>query len=666
MSVASTLANIGNGHSSAMSTISNIATAAGNYADKVQSFMGKKGSASKIRDLYTNGFLAQDSVYNPNFFVRAFDEPTYLTFRIEFLTSPYDTVERNTAYNNNGAMGAISDLALYSTMFDYMPEPFLEDFNIVNTTDSSTGRTYSTEAYLDMNLGDHGRAAMLHNFKAALKDIEENFPYYFKSISGLQSLSAIDPKYGARLKDAELTIECEEGIDLKITQLINMYRKIVWDDTYQRWVLPDMMRYFGMRIYISEIRLFHNMEKRSSWDNINLNIFGKENTSTYDFTNAKIRNATHLPLDSKDLWETANNAVATGTALSNAFLGANSYITQAANFAGELMSTANDVISGVNDMFNDLMMCNNSINDVMPTLCFECHMCEFDISNSLDYLGSMYNNTHDSKSVKPVIKIKVGQVKEKQAYPLNKFLQATENGYAKVINQDYQTTTTNTATSFKDISTSRNNEFGFVGQYVSDEALNKRYSSPDLDERITDYNTNLGHSMGDVKALTISRRRLGEKMNNELEEMNYSTEGSSQTMATASLTAAGLNEATDLLRRIGRDSVSGVVGTDSTATHPDQNRKNQIRNLENILKEAADKIYNGAELKSLALTDQRRAQLADYLFDEYIEEMINSKATMSPELKNILRAYKAIKNDNVPLSTATSKREIKNFSMING
>ena len=88
--------------------------------------------------------------------------------------------------------------------------------------------------------------------------------------------------------------------------------------------------------------------------------------------------------------------------------------------------------------------------------------------------------------------------------------------------------------------------------------------------------------------------------------------------------------------------------------------------VENILKEAADKIYNGAELKSLALTDQRKAQLADYLFDEYIEGMINSKATASPELKSILKAYKAIKNNDAPVSTATSKKDIKNFSAING
>lgn len=659
MSVTQTIANTGDGYTPMLDSVRNLATAAGNYVDKMQSFMGMKGSSSHIRDLYTNGFLAQDSIYNPNFFVRAFDEPTYLTFRIEFITDPTETQYRNTAYNNNGAIGGYRSW-LYSTMFDYMPEPFLEDFSISGKRDSSLGRMYSTEGYLDMNLGDHGRAAMLHNFKAALKDIENNFPYYFKSVSGLQSLTMVDPTYGARLKDAELTIECEEGLDLKITQLINMYRKIVWDDTYQRWVLPDMMRYFGMRIYISEIRLFHSMEKR----NVNL----KGNPSVYDFTNTKIRNATHLPLDNKDLWETANNAVATGTAISNAFLGTNSYITEAVNRVGEMMNTASTVISGIDDIMNDLMLCNNAINDVMPTLCFECHMCEFDISNSLDYIGSMYNNTHDSKAVKPVIKIKVGQVKEKQAYPLNKFLLANNEGYAKVINGNYRTSppTEEFIDSFANLSKERDNGMGYQGQYVSDEVLNRRYQNPSLHARISEYNSNLGHSMGDSKASVISRKRLGEKINDSLEDMNYSIEGSSQIAAAAALTAAGMNEAASFVRKVTDDNTSGFAGTDSTATHPDKNTTNRIENLGEILRDAADKIYNGAELKSLALSDQRRAQLADYLFDEYIDGMINSTATMSPELKNILRAYKTIKSEDIPLPTATSKTEIKNFSIING
>ena len=643
MSLTQTILDAGRG---ATEAIRGVATAAGNYTNRIQSLLGtKEASASKIRDLYTNGFISQNSIFNPNFFVRAFDEPTYLTFRIEFLRG-IETATRNTAYNNNGAMGTIQS-TLYSTMFDYMPEPFLEDVELVKENDTSTGMKYSSEAYLDINLGDHGRAALLHNFKAALKDIEENFPFYFKSVSGLESLTNVDPKHGMRLKDAEITIDCLEGLDLKITQLINMYRKIVWDDTYQRWILPDMMRYFGMRIYISEIRMFHDMEKKTTWDKLNINLFGNPSSSTYDFSDPDVRNATHLPIQKKNLWNTATTAVATGTAVSNAFLGAQSYITKAVNKVSEVMGTANDIVSGANNIFNDLVLCNNAINDVMPTICLECHMCEFDISNTLGYMGQLYNNTHESKAVSPTIKIKIGQVKEKQAYPLNKYLQQKDGAYAKLINQDYQTLPTLQGlevNSFEAVNLLRNNGMGYQGQYVSDEALNQRYTTPSLKDRIWDYNKNLGHSMGDAKAQLITRRRHGEKINDELEKMNYSKEGSTQIAATVSLAAAGLNDAASLTKSSG----------------------NTMQNLGDILKDAADKIYNGAELKSLALTDQKRAQIADYMFDAYVDGMINSTATMSPELKNILKAYKSIKNESETLSTATSKKEIKNFNIING
>ena len=62
----------------------------------------------------------------------------------------------------------------------------------------------------------------------------------------------------------KLTIKCLEGLDQKITQLMQLYRKAAWDDVYQRWILPDMMRFFTMRIYVSEMKLFHTMSKANN------------------------------------------------------------------------------------------------------------------------------------------------------------------------------------------------------------------------------------------------------------------------------------------------------------------------------------------------------------------------------------------------------------------
>ena len=54
-------------------------------------------TSATVRDVNTNGFLASKSIYRPKYFVRAFDEPTYLTFKLEFMFNN----NRNALYNNN-------------------------------------------------------------------------------------------------------------------------------------------------------------------------------------------------------------------------------------------------------------------------------------------------------------------------------------------------------------------------------------------------------------------------------------------------------------------------------------------------------------------------------------------------------------------------------------
>ena len=244
----------GGGYGNILSSVGNIAGSAGSIIKKIKSLSGKEMSIGAIRDYNTNGFLAQNSLFIPEFFARAFDEPTYLSFRVEFMFNDPEMAIRNTAYNNQGINDTAIRTAFYSQMYDYMPEPFLNDFftrdgkGAMTPTDTSVGILYSTENYLDFNLGDHGRAMLLHTFKRALKDIQENFPYYFTSLSGIDTLTSINAEEGIRVKEGEIILECMEGIDLKITQLLQLYRKIVWDDVYQRWALPDMMRFFGMRI----------------------------------------------------------------------------------------------------------------------------------------------------------------------------------------------------------------------------------------------------------------------------------------------------------------------------------------------------------------------------------------------------------------------------------
>ena len=65
----------------------NIVGTGASIAGRAFDFINAGGASSVgvVRDINTNGFLATDSVYVPKYFVRMFDEPTYLTFKIEFL-----------------------------------------------------------------------------------------------------------------------------------------------------------------------------------------------------------------------------------------------------------------------------------------------------------------------------------------------------------------------------------------------------------------------------------------------------------------------------------------------------------------------------------------------------------------------------------------------------
>jgi len=182
---------------------------------------------------------------------KRFDEPTYFSFRLVF-GDPLDAI-----YNYAGSQ------ALYDTM----PHPLFNDqtgiLNIAGTNTTFTvsdDAVYSSLKYLQ-NANEPTRAAMLKDFIAKFNELQYNYPYYFQTVEGIPDMLKIDPTKGQRIaNDRKLNITCLEGLDLRMSYLLNLYRKIVWDDVYQRWVLPDMMRYFTLKIYLAEFRTFHEAQ----------------------------------------------------------------------------------------------------------------------------------------------------------------------------------------------------------------------------------------------------------------------------------------------------------------------------------------------------------------------------------------------------------------------
>lgn len=652
MAITDQILNIGDGYSNALSSIGNIAGSAGSIIKKIKSLNGNEMSVGAIRDLNTNGFLAQNSLFKPNFFARAFDEPTYLSFRIEFLFNSGINRARNTAYNNNTTGEGTEVISIsYPVMYDNMPEPLLDDYFISldngNLGDPSIGVRYSTENYLDMNLGDHGRAALLHTFKLALKDIQENFPYYFTGLSGLETLTNVEPEHGIRVGNGEITLECNEGIDLKITQLLQLYRKIVWDDVYQRWVLPDMMRYFGMKIYVSEIRLFSDVKKESDTAPEAYSFMNTGAVIT-DMLNMTYRGQND---NSGSLFGTIANTLNKATALSQSFLGTKNTITKALNYTSGTINTALGAFDSIMGALNQVQYCNNAINEVMPTLCFECHMCEFDIKNTLGHISSLKSSNNETQSPKPTIKIKVGQVKESQVFPLNTTLRKNSNGYyTKLLDEfndkdaldaynDLMQSLDNTTT-MTNIDNIRSGKAMHVGNYIDDEILNKKYKNDKINERLKEYVENLSHSM------IFSKMRGTRPDQTQLNQnrMNYVPDNTSQSAASSGLFATVMNEVTSIA------SHAGALGsTYSAATNPSNEEKTALKAIGEILNAAVDRIYNGPEMKSMAaqgVSETDRAKIANNSFEAFIRELETSTATSDNYLmKEVLKNYRVVQNE---------------------
>lgn len=537
-----------NEYNAALGGIKTIASGVTSGISKVKSLISDPGkSASAIRDKYLNGFLGDTTQFTPSVFPRLFDEPTYLTFKIEFNT---DTL-RN--------IFSISELMGGGFSYDYLPEPLLsgEKVNastIENDKPITKGfETYSTESYLRYTLGETKRADMLRQLIDEINDIQNNYPYYFTSISGLDALAKVDPKKGIRLPDnTKITIKCMEGLDLKITQLMQLYRKIAWDDVYQRWILPDMMRFFNLKIYISEMRLFH-----SSSVSLARSTHGK----LYDFAgsyNSTIVDKNQLG-STGSILNTAGTILSRVSAVSERLLNENNGFNQVVGAVGNTFETATGIYSDIVTTFS--RMCNNAINDVMPTICFDCHMCEFDIENTLKHISDL-SSSNRKDSPTPSIVINVGQVEEVQMYPLNGDLGKDDSNDVYVIDL--------TKTHMK-------------AAYISDDDL-MRENTIMGGKNYADQNGLLN----DAFSVALPMKRINSKMVN-MKEDSYSKDGESREAAARSLL-------------IGSANVVDVYGNDSNdarsrATHMtnDERTKMGINNpTEGVPRSLAnDAKYNG-------------------------------------------------------------------------
>ena len=315
-------------------------------------------------------------------FEQRWDEPTYLTFKIEF---DFDDV-----YSRLTSEMSFDDipqglLILPVTRLDSDPGETLEllvkeldpydgqgqgvgfEESLISSDSGynqrinkyignvSDDKRYSAIEYLLRRNEDY-RAWCLARFLQGLAALQNEYQYYFQEIQGLDALSGLTPDKGWQIdKNAVITIKCLEGLDQKVKYLFYLYREAAWDAEYQRWILPDIYRYFKMNIFISEIRTFHQ-----------------------------------------------SNFAESGAAADLLTSIATKYVNKWAN---QFLDKVADWTKGAIDVnVNMDLQRLNIISTAVPITCFRCEMCDFDIARNMYSDSYSINNDKQEESV---LKIRV-------------------------------------------------------------------------------------------------------------------------------------------------------------------------------------------------------------------------------------------------------------------
>lgn len=149
------------------------------------------------------------------------EDPTYLTFYIRF---DFGSVSQKMDGNRQ-----VSGL--------FLP---------VNDLDSAAN-------YL-MRTNQFERADYLEEFREQMRYLSKDAPWYFQSIGGLNDVLRRQEAGKMRGYGKELTISCNESLDMRMSFVADLYRKASYDFTWHRELLPVPQRLFNMQIIISEIR----------------------------------------------------------------------------------------------------------------------------------------------------------------------------------------------------------------------------------------------------------------------------------------------------------------------------------------------------------------------------------------------------------------------------
>jgi hypothetical protein len=171
---------------------------------------------TRYTDPAMNTFKKTNMYYATDPMLR-YQDPTYLGFKLFFL------------FDQPGS-GLLSEQDLPNTAYRYL-----------------------------INRGYDTKAEYLLKFVQLFKKINQTTPWFFQSVEGLDEAwkhlyqeADFKPILGA---DKKITINClDESIDLRITALMDLYRKACFDWPNRREIVPLNLRRFKIGIYVYEGR----------------------------------------------------------------------------------------------------------------------------------------------------------------------------------------------------------------------------------------------------------------------------------------------------------------------------------------------------------------------------------------------------------------------------
>jgi hypothetical protein len=145
-------------------------------------------------------------------------------------------------------LGMYNDPTYLGFMFLFQPNSPLLD------TSGAPGSAY----YYLNKIGETKRAEYIKMLAEIIRDLNHNMPWYWQSIEGLENAykwgNMKDPYHGG--DDSQITINTLESIDLKITQIIELYRNAVYDFKHRREIVPENLRKFKLWVWVQEMRKF--------------------------------------------------------------------------------------------------------------------------------------------------------------------------------------------------------------------------------------------------------------------------------------------------------------------------------------------------------------------------------------------------------------------------